>query len=230
MKANSNLAVLQTFAQAGCGFDIVSGGELQRVLAAGGDAARVVFSGVGKTRTEMAQALQAGVACFNVESDAEIGLLSDGLFHAFSWFATVLSLFAVGELRRETRRRREQKQQADVQREEADYVAKVSRDGAVAKYRRRAVRWHAAPAQRPKAATVRATRSLPPPAAPVAPPAISASDLRAWAAAAAGSAASAVSALAAASAHRPVAVEHQQPAAASGYPRPWPQKTMRPPG
>lgn len=76
MKANSNLAVLQTFAEAGCGFDIVSGGELQRVLAAGGDAGKVVFSGVGKTRAEMAQALQAGVACFNVESEGELELLS----------------------------------------------------------------------------------------------------------------------------------------------------------
>ena len=65
MKANSSLAVLQTFAQAGCGFDIVSGGELARVLAAGGDASRVVFSGVGKTRAEMSQALHAGVRCFN---------------------------------------------------------------------------------------------------------------------------------------------------------------------
>ncbi len=72
MKANSSLAVLQTFAQAGCGFDIVSGGELARVLAAGGDARRVVvFSGVGKTRAEMRQALQAGVRCFNVESVGE---------------------------------------------------------------------------------------------------------------------------------------------------------------
>ncbi|MGD9835852.1 MAG: diaminopimelate decarboxylase, partial [Piscinibacter sp.] len=76
MKANSNLAVLQTFARAGCGFDIVSGGELERVLAAGGDAAKVVFSGVGKTRAEMAQALEAGVACFNVESESELELLS----------------------------------------------------------------------------------------------------------------------------------------------------------
>jgi diaminopimelate decarboxylase len=76
MKANSNLAVLQTFARAGCGFDIVSGGELARVLAAGGDAAKVVFSGVGKTRAEMAQALEAGVACFNVESEAELEVLS----------------------------------------------------------------------------------------------------------------------------------------------------------
>ena len=77
MKANSNLAVLQTFAEAGCGFDIVSGGELQRVLAAGARADRVVFSGVGKTRAEMAQALQAGVRCFNVESLAEIDRLAE---------------------------------------------------------------------------------------------------------------------------------------------------------
>jgi diaminopimelate decarboxylase len=76
VKANSNLAVLQTFAQAGCGFDIVSSGELARVLAAGGDAAKVVFSGVGKTRAEMAEALQSGVKCFNVESTAELEVLS----------------------------------------------------------------------------------------------------------------------------------------------------------
>ena len=76
MKANSSLAVLQTFAEAGCGFDIVSGGELERVLAAGGDAAKVVFSGVGKTRREMRQALDAGVLCFNVESEAELDVLS----------------------------------------------------------------------------------------------------------------------------------------------------------
>jgi diaminopimelate decarboxylase len=76
LKANSNLAVLQTFAQAGCGFDIVSGGELQRVLAAGGLAERIVFSGIGKTRVEMAQALRAGVRCFNVESVAELDVLS----------------------------------------------------------------------------------------------------------------------------------------------------------
>jgi diaminopimelate decarboxylase len=76
MKANSTLAVLQTFAQAGCGFDIVSGGELERVLAAGGDAGKVVFSGVGKTRAEMRQALAAGVRCFNVESIGELEHLS----------------------------------------------------------------------------------------------------------------------------------------------------------
>jgi diaminopimelate decarboxylase len=76
MKANSNLAVLQTFASAGCGFDIVSGGELARVLAAGGDPAQVVFSGVGKSRAEMRQALQAGVRCFNVESVGELDKLS----------------------------------------------------------------------------------------------------------------------------------------------------------
>ncbi len=77
MKANSSLAVLQTFAQAGCGFDIVSGGELARVLAAGGDAAKVVFSGVGKSRAEMRQALLAGVRCFNVESPSELDTLND---------------------------------------------------------------------------------------------------------------------------------------------------------
>ena len=76
MKANSNLAVLQIMAHAGCGFDIVSGGELMRVLAAGGHADQVVFSGVGKTRGEMALALRAGVRCFNVESLDELELLS----------------------------------------------------------------------------------------------------------------------------------------------------------
>ena len=76
LKANSNLAVLQTFARAGCGFDIVSGGELERVIAAGGDPAKVVFSGVGKTRAEMRQALAADVMCFNVESVAELEVLS----------------------------------------------------------------------------------------------------------------------------------------------------------
>ena len=77
MKANSSLAVLQTFAQAGCGFDIVSGGELERVLAAGGAADKVVFSGVGKTRSEMQRALAAGVRCFNVESRGEIDRLDE---------------------------------------------------------------------------------------------------------------------------------------------------------
>ncbi|MDP3224886.1 MAG: diaminopimelate decarboxylase, partial [Rubrivivax sp.] len=77
MKANSSLAVLQTFAQAGAGFDIVSGGELARVLAAGGDPAKVVFSGVGKTRAEMQQALHVGVRCFNVESLGELDRLDE---------------------------------------------------------------------------------------------------------------------------------------------------------
>jgi diaminopimelate decarboxylase len=76
MKANSSLAVLQVFAQAGCGFDIVSGGELQRVAAAGGDLGKVIFSGVGKTPAEMAQALTAGIGCFNVESNGELEVLS----------------------------------------------------------------------------------------------------------------------------------------------------------
>ncbi|MES2281352.1 MAG: diaminopimelate decarboxylase [Pseudomonadota bacterium] len=77
MKANSSLGVLQVFARAGCGFDIVSGGELDRVLAAGGDARKVIFSGVGKTRAEMLQALSAGIGCFNVESEAELDVLSE---------------------------------------------------------------------------------------------------------------------------------------------------------
>ena len=76
MKANSSLGVLQVFAEAGCGFDIVSGGELDRVIAVGGDVRKVIFSGVGKTRAEMRQALQAGIACFNVESEAELDVLS----------------------------------------------------------------------------------------------------------------------------------------------------------
>ena len=76
MKANSSLAVLQTFAQAGCGFDIVSGGELERALAVGVAASKIVFSGVGKTRREMRRAIDAGVLCFNVESEAELDALS----------------------------------------------------------------------------------------------------------------------------------------------------------
>ena len=88
MKANSSLGVLQVFAQAGCGFDIVSGGELERVIAAGGDPSKVIFSGVGKTRAEMRQALQAGIACFNVESDAELEVLSE-VAHAMGLRAPV---------------------------------------------------------------------------------------------------------------------------------------------
>jgi len=76
MKANSTLAVLQFFARQGCGFDIVSGGELERVLAAGGDPAKVIFSGVGKTRAEMRRALETGIGCFNVESEAELEVLN----------------------------------------------------------------------------------------------------------------------------------------------------------
>ena len=77
MKANSSLAILQVFAKAGCGFDIVSGGELERVLAAGGQAKDVIFSGVGKTRAEMQQALKAGIFCFNVESESELDVLNE---------------------------------------------------------------------------------------------------------------------------------------------------------
>ena len=76
VKANSNLAVLNLLARLGSGFDIVSGGELERVLAAGGDPAKVVFSGVGKTPEEMRRALQAGIYCFNVESEAELEILN----------------------------------------------------------------------------------------------------------------------------------------------------------
>jgi len=77
VKANSNLAVLNVFARLGAGFDIVSGGELQRVLAAGGDAGKVVFSGVGKSVAEMRLALEAGILCFNVESEAELERLNE---------------------------------------------------------------------------------------------------------------------------------------------------------
>lgn len=72
MKANSNLAVLNLFAQLGAGFDIVSVGELERVLAAGGDPGKVVFSGVGKSAAEIRRALEVGILCFNVESGSEL--------------------------------------------------------------------------------------------------------------------------------------------------------------
>ena len=72
VKANGNLSLLKILAQAGCGFDIVSGGELNRVLAAGGRADKTVFSGVGKSETEIRQALTVGVDCFNVESSGEL--------------------------------------------------------------------------------------------------------------------------------------------------------------
>jgi diaminopimelate decarboxylase len=77
VKANSNLAILQVLARLGSGFDIVSGGELQRVLKAGGDPARVVFSGVGKRADEMRTGLEAGIRCFNVESVSELQRLND---------------------------------------------------------------------------------------------------------------------------------------------------------
>ncbi len=76
VKANSSLAILNLFARLGAGFDIVSGGELARVLAAGGDAGKVVFSGVGKTAAEMRAALEAGILCFNVESASELHRLN----------------------------------------------------------------------------------------------------------------------------------------------------------
>jgi len=77
VKANPSLAILNLFAKLGAGFDIVSGGELARVLAAGGDPAKVVFSGVGKTADEMRAALEAGIFCFNVESASELVRLND---------------------------------------------------------------------------------------------------------------------------------------------------------
>jgi diaminopimelate decarboxylase len=76
LKANSNLAVLDVFARLGSGFDVVSGGELARVIAAGGDARKVVFSGVGKTDAELLQALEIEILCFNVESASELEHLS----------------------------------------------------------------------------------------------------------------------------------------------------------
>ena len=88
MKANSNLGILKLFADLGAGFDIVSGGELQRVLAVGGAPDRIVFSGVGKQAWEMRAALQAGVKSFNVESEAELRLLSE-VAHAMGATAPV---------------------------------------------------------------------------------------------------------------------------------------------
>ena len=77
VKANANLAILNLFARLGAGFDIVSGGELQRALAAGGDPQKIVFSGVGKTADEMKQALAADILCFNVESAPELERLNE---------------------------------------------------------------------------------------------------------------------------------------------------------
>lgn len=77
VKSNSNLAVLNVLARQGAGFDIVSGGELQRVLAAGGKAESIIFSGLGKTREEIAAALDAGILCFNVESEPELERINE---------------------------------------------------------------------------------------------------------------------------------------------------------
>ncbi|MBL8419550.1 MAG: diaminopimelate decarboxylase [Dechloromonas sp.] len=81
-KANSNLAILNLFARMGAGFDIVSGGELQRVLAAGADPRKVVFSGVGKSAAEMKMALDAGIFCFNIESASELERLNEIAGHS----------------------------------------------------------------------------------------------------------------------------------------------------
>ena len=75
VKANSNIAILRLLASMGSGFDIVSGGELERVLAAGGDPSKVVFSGVGKSPIEIGKALEVGIRCFNVESRTELYLI-----------------------------------------------------------------------------------------------------------------------------------------------------------
>jgi diaminopimelate decarboxylase len=77
VKANSNLAVLNVLARLGAGFDIVSGGELSRVIKAGGDPAKVIFSGLGKTVEEIQQALKIGIHCFNVESEAELSRINE---------------------------------------------------------------------------------------------------------------------------------------------------------
>jgi diaminopimelate decarboxylase len=77
VKANSNLGVLGVLAKLGCGFDIVSVGELERVIAAGGDPTRVVYSGVAKTAPEMARALELDIYCFNIESPSELELLNE---------------------------------------------------------------------------------------------------------------------------------------------------------
>jgi diaminopimelate decarboxylase len=76
VKSNPSLAILNLFAKLGAGFDIVSGGELERVIAAGGDPSKVVFSGVGKTEVEMRRALELGIFCFNVESSSELERLN----------------------------------------------------------------------------------------------------------------------------------------------------------
>ena len=91
VKANSNLALLALLARLGAGFDIVSGGELARVIAAGGDARKVVFSGVGKSEAEIAQALAAKVLCINVESEAELGRVAAvaARITSISWGLTV---------------------------------------------------------------------------------------------------------------------------------------------
>ena len=77
VKSNANLAVLATLAKAGAGFDIVSVGELARVLKAGGQAHKVIYSGVGKTKSDIATALNTGIGCFNVEAISEIHLISE---------------------------------------------------------------------------------------------------------------------------------------------------------
>ncbi|MCK4711164.1 MAG: diaminopimelate decarboxylase, partial [Gammaproteobacteria bacterium] len=88
VKANSNLAVLNVLARLGSGFDIVSGGELLRVLKAGGDSSKIVFSGVGKQPDEMKLALETGIRCFNVESEQELEVLN-GVAAGLNKMATI---------------------------------------------------------------------------------------------------------------------------------------------
>ncbi len=89
VKANSNLAVLNLLARLGSGFDIVSGGELQRVLQAGGDPRKIVFSGVGKLPAEIDTALEVGILCFNVESEAELERIAE--IATARWPSTITS-------------------------------------------------------------------------------------------------------------------------------------------
>ena len=90
VKANGNLAIIRLFANLGSGFDIVSGGELHRVLQAGGDASRVVFSGVGKSVKEIDEALAAGILCFNVESREELDRFCEAMIVYYRQVVAVL--------------------------------------------------------------------------------------------------------------------------------------------
>ncbi|CAG2158209.1 unnamed protein product [Oppiella nova] len=100
VKSNSNLAVLNVLAKLGSGFDIVTGGELARVLAAGGDATKIVFSGLGKQEADIQKALEVGIACFNVESHAELDRIqkvaADSVFETYQYAASLPNLDVIG--------------------------------------------------------------------------------------------------------------------------------------